>query len=141
MAVGALEPQFYNIFLKGLGIDQASIPQQMERDKWPQLRTIFKDIFETKTQEEWIKIFNNTDSCVTPVVEYSESQSHPQNQYRKVLAQSETCSFTPAPAPKLSRTPAQVQFNKQNTESILVSMGLSLEDINYIFAKSLKAAL
>jgi len=123
-----------------LGVDQATLPDQMDKEKWPQLRKLFKDTFAKKTQAEWIKIFNNLDACVTPVIEYTKILSHPQNQQRKVLIPFND-GYTTAPAPKLSRTPAQVQFHKQNTESLFLSMNLSPEEINFISKPQLRAAL
>src|SRR5262249_36312009 len=35
VAVGALEPQFYAALLKGLGLDPATLPAQMDQTGWP----------------------------------------------------------------------------------------------------------
>lgn len=75
VAVGALEPQFYEQLLKGLDIN-------IERDNWPknrldkrtweEQRKAFTRLFKQKTRTEWEKIFDGTDACVTPVLTQGE---------------------------------------------------------------------
>src|SRR5271170_4786887 len=45
MAVGALEPQFYAALLSGLGLADAGLPGQHDRDGWPVLRQRFAAAF------------------------------------------------------------------------------------------------
>ncbi|KAF9404424.1 hypothetical protein BGZ94_004192 [Podila epigama] len=87
MAVGALESEFYKLLIQLLGLDQEKLPEQNDTASWPEMKALFTRLFLEKTQEEWIKIFDHTDACVTPVLDY---YSMP----------------TPAPAPLLSRTPS-----------------------------------
>ncbi|CZT21564.1 probable alpha-methylacyl-coa racemase [Ramularia collo-cygni] len=71
MAVGALEPQFYSVLLKGLGIDpnDGQWPKnRLEKETWPQQKTAFTKLFKSKTRAEWEKIYDGTDACVTPVL-------------------------------------------------------------------------
>lgn len=72
VAVGCLEPQFYKLFLKGLGLNESDIPQREDNERWPQLRTLFAERIYSKSQQEWEEIFNGTDACVTPVLTYPE---------------------------------------------------------------------
>lgn len=54
MAVGALEPQFYSLLLKGLELSEKEFPQfpdDMEKHK-----KIFASIFKLKTQDDWCKV-------------------------------------------------------------------------------------
>ncbi|KAF9172274.1 hypothetical protein BGX21_005174 [Mortierella sp. AD011] len=103
MAVGAIESQFYKLLIEGLGLDKEKdqLPDQMDTKGWPKLKELFTNIFLSKTQEEWVKIFDNTDACVTPVLDYYEMP-------------------TPAPAPKLSRTPAG---RKEQSDEIFLEVG------------------
>src|SRR5579862_6853116 len=68
---GPLEPQFYDLFLKGLRLDDDEILDRSDMNSWPQLREIFTQKFAEKTQREWEDIFDGTDSCVTPIVPLS----------------------------------------------------------------------
>ncbi|XP_061732574.1 alpha-methylacyl-CoA racemase isoform X3 [Nerophis ophidion] len=72
MAVGAIEPQFYQQLLQGLELDADQLPPQMSFDDWPQLRRIFSERFALKTQADWSRIFDGTDACVTPVLSFDQ---------------------------------------------------------------------
>lgn len=72
-AVGALEPQFYAAFVKGLGLEDA-LPAREDRANWPILRQIFERRFREKTRAEWEAIFDGTDACATPVLCQNELQ-------------------------------------------------------------------
>jgi alpha-methylacyl-CoA racemase len=76
MSVGALEPQFFNILIEGLGLAGRGIEEnRMDMDEWPKLRQLFTDTFKSKTRSEWEKIFDGTDACCTPVLEYPELET------------------------------------------------------------------
>lgn len=73
MAVGALEPQFFNELLRGLGLQgQGWETKRYDRQHWDALRTILEKKFREKTRQEWEGIFDGTDACCTPVLGYHE---------------------------------------------------------------------
>lgn len=73
MAVGALEPQFFSALLKGLGLSGRGIERTRDdRRTWPELKRTFEEIFRSKTRSEWEVIFDGTDACCTPVLDYAE---------------------------------------------------------------------
>lgn len=101
VAVGALEPQFYETFIARLGIeDPDSLPDDLYGKD---LKRIIADKFRDKTRDEWRDIFENSDACVTPVLEWNEVGSFHHNRHRKSF--DERLGF-PLPAPILGRTPA-----------------------------------
>ncbi|KAK9408616.1 alpha-methylacyl-CoA racemase [Crotalus adamanteus] len=53
MAVGALEPHFYEQFIRGLGLDLQKLPPQMSSSDWAEMKKIFVDVFRKKSQAEW----------------------------------------------------------------------------------------
>ncbi|CAF9916543.1 MAG: hypothetical protein HETSPECPRED_002945 [Heterodermia speciosa] len=68
MAVGALEPKFYEKLIRGLGLEGSSCTrQQLDRQSWPEMRENFRERFLRKTRQEWEQIFDGTDACCTPV--------------------------------------------------------------------------
>ncbi|RFU35258.1 hypothetical protein B7463_g1056, partial [Scytalidium lignicola] len=78
MAVGALEPQFFAELLKGLGLAGQGIEKtRMQRETWPDLKGKFEKIFKSKTRSEWEAVFDKTDACCTPVLDYRELESDP----------------------------------------------------------------
>ncbi|KAF2773994.1 CoA-transferase family III [Teratosphaeria nubilosa] len=73
MAVGALEPQFFAAFLKGLGIDESQIGgNRLDKSTWPTQKELYTRRFKDKSRAEWEKIFDGTDACCTPVLTQQE---------------------------------------------------------------------
>jgi alpha-methylacyl-CoA racemase len=105
VAVGAIEPQFYAQLLKGLGLDAASLPKQMDAASWPDMKRRFAGIFRAKSRAEWEKIFEGTDACVSPVLSPTEAAEDPHARSRGSFADAGGV-LQPAPAPRFSRTPA-----------------------------------
>jgi alpha-methylacyl-CoA racemase len=78
MSVGAMEPQFYALFVKGLGFRLEELPDRGDKDwpddtNWVELGRLFKKRFLEKTQKEWCEIFEGTDACVSPVLPLLEA--------------------------------------------------------------------
>lgn len=75
MAVGALEPNFWKEVCRALEapdlLDEGF--SQTREDLAPFRR--LKDIFRSKTQEEWTAVFEKFDACVEPVLFLSEALS------------------------------------------------------------------
>lgn len=66
MAVGSIEPQFYQRLLLGLGLADADLPAQHDRAQWPAMKDLFARIFRMKTRAEWTLVFAELDACVSP---------------------------------------------------------------------------
>ncbi|XMA09686.1 hypothetical protein WAI453_002477 [Rhynchosporium graminicola] len=76
MSVGALEPQFFAELLKGLGLTGKGIEKsRFDKKTWPKLKATFEILFKGKTRSEWEKVFDKTDACCTPVLEYGELET------------------------------------------------------------------
>jgi alpha-methylacyl-CoA racemase len=103
VAVGALEPQFYAALLAGLDLDPAELPEQYERAGWPELRARFTAAFATRTRDEWARVFDGTDACVTPVLAFDEVPRHPHLAARATIVAPDGVPQA-APAPRFSRT-------------------------------------
>lgn len=79
VAVGAIEPQFYDLLLRGLdlGVDEWTAAQH-DTARWPALRATMERAFASKTLAEWAEHFGPTgpfaDACVTPVLSLVEAQ-------------------------------------------------------------------
>jgi alpha-methylacyl-CoA racemase len=103
MAVGAIETKFYDKLLHGLGLDEAELPGQFDRDAWPDMKERFAAIFAQKSRDEWTDIFYDVDACVTPVLSSREAAHHRYNTEREVFSTEGVVQ--PLPAPRFSRTP------------------------------------
>ncbi|GAA0496626.1 CoA transferase [Paractinoplanes deccanensis] len=106
MAVGALEPAFYRALLDGLGLAQADLPEQYDRSGWPVLRARFAEVFASRSRDAWTTVFAGSDACVAPVLSPAEAPGHPHHVARGSFAEIDGVT-QPAPAPRLSRTPAK----------------------------------
>jgi alpha-methylacyl-CoA racemase len=108
VAVGALEPQFYAELCRLAGFDDPEFQQQFDRSRWPRLREKAAAIFRTRTRDEWCALLETTDACVSPVLTLIEAPSHPQLAARQTFVTYDDV-VQPAPAPRFSRTPSQIQ--------------------------------
>jgi alpha-methylacyl-CoA racemase len=104
MAVGALEPAFYDELLAGLGIDPAD-GDRNDPSAWPVLRQRIADAFATRTRDEWTQAFAGTDACVAPVLGLADATRHPHLAARGTFVE-QAGVLQPAPAPRFSRTTA-----------------------------------
>jgi alpha-methylacyl-CoA racemase len=133
LSVGALEPQFYALLLEGLGLDPAELPAQNDVRSWPEMRERFRGIFLTRTRDEWMAVFEDTDACVAPVLSPSEAPLHPHNAARGNF-QEVGGVLQAGPAPRFSRTEAVIQSPPpapgQHSEEILAEIGFSAAEID-----------
>ncbi|XP_023816668.1 alpha-methylacyl-CoA racemase [Oryzias latipes] len=139
IAVGALEPQFYDQLLKGLELEDEELPPQMSVGDWPELRRVFTERFASKTQAEWSRIFDKIDACVTPVLSFDEVSSHPHNQERGSFMKDSEGAECPRPAPVLSRTPAEPSLTSnpgvgEHTVKVLEEYNFTSAEINKLLA-------
>ena len=103
VSIGAIEPQFYAQFLSLLGIAQADLPAQNNRDGWPLLRERFAETFRSRTRSEWQLVLEGTDACFAPVLSPQEAPDHPHIADRRTFVDIGGIR-QPAPAPRFSRT-------------------------------------
>ncbi|MEJ7833384.1 MAG: CaiB/BaiF CoA-transferase family protein [Nocardioides sp.] len=102
LAVGALEPQFFNALVTILDISDTA-PGQADLDRYDEMRTIFTDTFKLKTQAEWVAVFEGTDACVAGILPISEAPDHPHLKARGTFVERDGM-VQPRPAPRFSRT-------------------------------------
>ena len=133
VVVAPIEGRFYNELLDRLEISDPDLrTQQHNRDRWPEFADRLQEIFLTKTRDEWCEIFDGSDACFAPVLSLTEATQHPHAQARNAYARVDGV-IQPAPAPRFSRTPAEIQSPPleagQHTEEILRDWGFSEERI------------
>ncbi|NWU88979.1 AMACR racemase, partial [Upupa epops] len=139
MAVGAIEPKFYELLIKGLGLDPDKLPNQLSFSDWPEMKKKIASIFAQKTQAEWCSIFDNTDACVTPVLSFDDVALHQHNKQRSSFIKNDQEEISPRPAPLLSRTPAVPSLKRdpfigEHTEEILTEFGFTKEEISKLYS-------
>lgn len=139
VAVGAIEERFWAALLGVLDLDAAEIPNRHDPAHWPAVRTILTERIATRTRDEWSKLAEGTDACLTPVLTPWEAVDHPHNKARGTFVRVDGVP-QPAPAPRFDRTPPEPPTAPvpagSNTTEILVDLGLTEEEINSLKANN-----
>jgi len=107
VSIGAAEPKFYAELLARLGLDDP-VDQQMDQARWPAMKTRLRELFATRTRDEWCEIMEGAETCFAPVLSMREAPSHPHNQRRGTFVERHGV-VQPAPAPRFSRTGCEIQ--------------------------------
>ncbi|MDX2547777.1 CaiB/BaiF CoA-transferase family protein [Streptomyces sp. WI04-05B] len=100
MAVGALEPQFYEEFLNLLGLPEYAAARK-DISRWNDLREAVTARFASRTRDEWTSVFEGSDACVAPVLTLREAPHHPHLAARGTFTDHGGIT-QPAPAPRFS---------------------------------------
>ena len=108
VSVAPVERKFYDQLLGGMGLDPSTIPDQLDRSTWPELRRRFAEIFRGRTRDEWCRIMQGRDACFAPVLDLSEAPHHPHLAARHGFQEVDGV-LQPVPAPRFSRTPSAVR--------------------------------
>ena len=90
------------------------------------------EVFLTRTQAQWCELMEGTDVCFAPVLNFMDAPKHPANVERGTYIEMDGMT-QPAPAPRFSRTPSQVQHGGhdagQDTDSVLSAMGFGEQEL------------
>lgn len=116
IAVGALEPTFYQQFISRLGVDTRDWPDQEDRDEWPRLGSLIAGAIRRRTRDEWEHTFHGTDACVSAVLTFDEAAADPHNAARGLYRDIEAV-LHPAPAPRFSATPPRAPSTPSSNAS------------------------
>jgi alpha-methylacyl-CoA racemase len=105
VAVGAIEPRFYDALLAGLGLVPSGLPGQYDRSGWGVLAERFGAVFATRPRDEWVAAFAGSDACVAPVLTPAEATVDPHAVERGAFITLDGV-VQPSPAPRFSRSTA-----------------------------------
>ena len=132
LSVAPIEPHFYALLLDRIGLGEVDdLPDQYDREGWPELKARLAEVFVTKTRDEWCALLEGTDCCVAPVLTFDEARSYPHNVDRGTFvgdAGTEVVAI-----PRLSRTPGEPgpspAWTGADTDDVLAGIGLSDDEI------------
>jgi len=138
VSLGALEDKFWAGFCKKLGVEEY-IPVQMDIPHQEYIQDSIKKIMLTKTRDEWVEFFSDSDICFTPVLTLDEMVKHPQVLARDMVhtltnfqgsGKDLVCTGVPI---KLSETPGEAKMvfarTGENTDEVLAGIGYSAAQI------------
>ena len=122
VSIGSIEPQFYALLQAKLELDDDTFGQQFNPALWPAQKEKLAAIFKARTRDEWCALFEGSDVCFAPVLDYTEAPEHPHNRARSTYIEVDGI-LQAAPAPRFSRTPSAVDsgapYAGEHTDEIL----------------------
>jgi alpha-methylacyl-CoA racemase len=132
ISLGSIEPQFYALLLELVELPIDDFGQQHDQANWSLMEEKLAEIFKQKSREQWCEILEGTDVCFAPVLTFMEAPEHPANVARNTYIEVDGLT-QPAPAPRFSRTPSQVDHGShaagQDTNATLSAMGFAENDL------------
>jgi len=132
MAVGALEPAFFKELQEILNIDAADYGEQYDKSLYPRQNAMLETIFATKDRDSWAALFDGSDACVTPVLDYLEARNHPHMKARQALIEHKEV-LHPNMAPRFSDLefkPPDTPARGVHTRELLEELSLPEDVIN-----------
>ncbi len=132
MAVGALEQKFWILLCDTLGRPDLKPFHLAFGAKGEQARRELAAVFASRSQHEWIEVFERVDCCVTPVLHIGEALDNEQLQARGMVVEADGLPQL-APPYKLSGYEFTVERAApapgQHSEEILREAGYAAQDI------------
>ncbi len=121
IALGALEPQFYETLCRLAGLEAPEFRERSDRKRWPHLRQKMQAVFKTRTRTEWCAILEGSDACFAPVLGLREASTHPHMAHRNSFV---VCDgvLQPAPAPRFSRTPSAIPPSSMSSPAEILAL-------------------
>ena len=133
VSIASIEPKFYDLLRKTLGLEEELFNEQLDRTRWPLQKSKFESLFKTKTRAEWCRFLEGTDVCFAPVLPLHEVKDHPHNEERQTYVEIDGV-LQPNVAPRFSRTASRIQGPAPkpgaHTLEILRASGFSESEIN-----------
>ena len=131
LAVGAMEAHFYADLVKLLELPD-DLPDQNDQSAWPQMKQIFAEAVRRRSLADWLSRAEGLTACVAPVLDALEAPAHPHHVARGTFVEVDGL-VQPSPAPRFSRTPAEVDRRPpvpgEHTTAALTSWGLDPDEV------------
>lgn len=105
ISLGALEPQFYAMLVKKLGLLDVTLDNQYAVEEWPGLKVRMTDLFLSQPRQHWCALLEGTDACFAPVLSLDEAALHPHNVARRTLARTPSGATRSHAAPRFTPLP------------------------------------
>jgi len=132
IAVGAIEPPFYDALVRGLGLDPHLCARE-DPGRWPEIAEMFASSFRRHDRAHWEATFAETDACVSPVLSFGEAFAHPHHVARRTYM-GRPGMAQPAPAPRFgsggaTADPAASPAPGAHTDRVMRDLGRTEAEI------------
>lgn len=87
ISVGSLEPKFSAVLFEAIGRPDLITPQGIMPANVKEVKKQIRDIFKTKSRDDWMAIFNRVDACVEPVLTVHEALNNEQSAEREMVVE------------------------------------------------------
>lgn len=125
--MGTLETPFYDRIVELCDYTGPRVNHH-DRQEWPAAKAAWAELFNTKSRDEWCALLEAENTCFSAVLDFLETRNHPQMRARQSFVEI-AGHVQPAPAPRLSRTPATLHHGASvagtHTDDVLVELGMS----------------
>ena len=144
MSVGSLEPKFFAGLCNAMGHPEWQDGKILKTDS-ATVKAAFREIFKSKTRDEWVEICEPYDSCIEPVMTLGECAQDPHLLHRGMFPEvdvpvSDGVKVTQLGCPfKLSECPPEYKHagypEGYHTNEVLSALGYSEADITEMVEK------
>jgi crotonobetainyl-CoA:carnitine CoA-transferase CaiB-like acyl-CoA transferase len=86
LTVGALENQFWEALCRTLDCEELIPDQYAPVERQREMAARLQEIFDTRSRDEWVKLFRDVPACVGPVNDLNEAIQDPQVRHRGMVA-------------------------------------------------------
>lgn len=140
VALGALESKFWISFCKQVGKEDWIPNHLLPYEDGSKATEELKDLFASKTQEEWLELFAEADSCVSPVLTPEETLEHTHLRQRETITtmddpeRGETVQigFPAKFSDGLNFKRSSAPFFGEHTTEVLASLGYTEAEIDIL---------
>jgi crotonobetainyl-CoA:carnitine CoA-transferase CaiB-like acyl-CoA transferase len=133
MTLGALEPKFWANFCRAVGREDLISRQFDQAERREALFDEVRQIFKSRSRDEWVEMLSKADCCAEPVLSMAEAFDHAQTRAREMIREIEHPEAQTIKqlghALKLGDTPPRLIRAAprlgEHTDELLAELGLS----------------
>ena len=130
VSIAPIEPHFYALLLDKIGLADADLPEQYDRERWPELKARLAEVFATRTRDQWCELLEGTDACFAPVLTFDEARTYPHNVERGAFVADGSAEMVAVPRVSGNTTPTTSPAHVgADTDRMLTTYGFTTEEI------------